>query len=250
MIDLSYTNHSTMIKNTRKLAGLAAVIAMQPAGAATLIDWDFSSLDWRTGQGSGLATNDLAPNPILGSSFGNAAAGLSVTDLIPSTGPNLEDNLKVVVNATTAAGEADVRDFDYGGNGTNENYLEFTITADVPGSLTVETISISQWRNGAGAVDGVAFEVSVNGGAFSLYDAIQIDSDAGNGPAFETFTFTETIAGADSVAVRYAPRAVNQGSTGNLHINNIQVTGTVIPEPSALGLAALACCAGMLRRRQ
>ncbi len=239
-----------MIKNTRKVLPFAVALGMQATEAATLIDWDFSSLDWRTGQGSGLATNDLAPNPILGSTFGNAAAGLSVTDLIPSTGPNVEDNLKVVVNATTAAGEADVRDFDYGGNGTNENYLEFTITAAVPGSLTIETISISQWRNGAGAVDGVAFEVSVNGEAFSLYDAIQIDSDAGNGPAFETFTFTETVAGADSVAVRYAPRAVNQGSTGNLHINNIQVTGTVVPEPSAFGLAAMACFTGMLRRRR
>lgn len=239
-----------MIKNTRNIATLAAAIGMHSAGAATLIDWDFSSLDWRADQGSGLATNDLAPNPILGSASGNAAPGLSVTALIPSTGPNLEDNLKVVVNATTAAGEADVRDFDYGGNGSNENFLEFTIMADVPGSLTIDTISISQWRNGAGAVDGVAFEVSVNGGAFSLYDSIQIDADSGGGPAFEVFTFNETISGADSVAVRYAPRAVNQGSTGNLHINSIQVTGTVIPEPSSLGLAALACFAGFLRRKR
>jgi hypothetical protein len=228
----------------RNFTALVVMAGLQPAGAATLIDWDFSSLDWRTGQGSGLATNDSAPNPILASSFGNAAPGLSVSDLTPSAG------LNVVVNATTAAGEADVRDFDFGGNGTNDNYLEFTITADTPGTLTVDTVSISQWRNGAGAVDGVAFEVSVDGGGFSLYNSIQVDSDFGGGPDFETFTFSETIAGADSVAVRYAPRNVSGGSTGNLHINSIVVNGSVIPEPSTFGLSALACLAMVFRRRK
>ncbi|MGD1979361.1 MAG: PEP-CTERM sorting domain-containing protein [Akkermansiaceae bacterium] len=233
-----------MHKTKTSFAALAFLAGIQPASAVVLIDWDFSSLDWRAGQGSGLALNDPAPDPILDSSFANAVPGLSASDLTPSAG------LNVVINATTAAGEADVRDFDFGGNGTNENYLEFTVTADVPGTLTVDSLSISQWRNGAGAVDGVAFEVSVDGGAFSLYDSIQVDSDFGGGPDFETFTFNETISGADSVVVRYAPRNVTQGSTGNLHINNIQVNGSVIPEPSTLGLSALACLAVAFRRRK
>lgn len=237
-----------MIQIKKKYAALYLLAGFQTASATTLINWDFSSLDWRTGQGSGLSLNEVAPNPILGSASGNATSGLSVTELIPSTGPNNRDNLRVVINATTAAGEADVRDFDFGGDGTNDNYLEFTITADAPGTLTIETVSISQWRNGAGAVDGVAFEVNVDGGGFSLYDSIQVDSDFGGGPDFETFTFTQTISAADSVIVRYAPRTVNQGSTGNLHINNITVTGSVIPEPGTLGLSALACLAVALRR--
>lgn len=228
----------------KRLSILLAAVGVQSSTGAVLADWDFSGLDWRTGQGSGLALNDPAPNPILDSSSANTAPGLTSTNLLPSP------NLRVVINATTAAGEADVRDFDAGGDGTNDNYLEFTLTGDAPGSLVIETISISQWRNGAGAVDGMAFEVSVDGGAFALYDSVQVDPNFGNGPSFDTFTFTETISGADSVAIRFAPRAVNQGSTGNLHINGLEVTGSVIPEPSSTALAGLAGLGLLLRRRR
>jgi hypothetical protein len=232
-----------MIKRTIP-AIAASMIALPASQGALLVDWDFSGLDWRAGQGSGLALNDPAPNPILPSAAANAASGLSVTDLTPSAG------LAVVINATTAAGEADIRDFDFGGNGTNENFMEFTITAATPDTLNIESIAISQWRNGAGAVDGMAFDVSVDGGAFALYDSIQVDANSGNGPSFDTFTFTEAITGADSVAIRFTPRNVNQGSTGNLHVNGLQVNGTVVPEPSASLLVGLAGMIALLRRRK
>ena len=233
------------MKNKKISALVFVALSTGWSQGAVLVNWDFSSLDWRTGQGSGLALNDPSPNPILGSASGNAAAGISVSDLTPSAG------LRVVVNATTGAGEADVRDFDFNGDGVNENYLEFTITGDVPGSVNIETISISQWRNGAGAVDGMAFEVSVDSGGFALYDQILVDSNAGNGPSFDTFTFTEAISGADSVAIRFAPRNVNVGSTGNIHINNIQVSGLVtpIPEPGSMALIGLSGLALLRRRR-
>ncbi|MDB4438592.1 PEP-CTERM sorting domain-containing protein [bacterium] len=231
--------------NHIKIPTIAATLfAATFSNGAVLVDWDFSALDWRAGQGSGLVLNDPAPNPILSSPAGNAASGITTTDLTPSAG------LNVVINATTAAGEADIRDFDFGGNGSNENYMEFTINADTSGSLNIESISISQWRNGAGAVDGMAFDVSVDGGAFTLYDAIQVDPNRGGGPSFDTFTFTEAINGADSVAIRFAPRNVNEGSTGNIHVNGLQVTGTVIPEPTASLLTAIAGMMFLIRRRK
>ena len=230
---------------SRSLTVMAsALLGASSAQSSVLVNWDFSGLDWRSGQGSGLTLNGPAPNPILTVANANAAAGLTVSDLTPSA------NLKVVINATTAAGEADIRDFDFGGNGSNENYIEFTMTGNAPGSLNIESISISQWRNGGGAVDGMAFEVSVGGGAFSLYDSVQVDSNSGSGPSFDTFTFTEAITGADTVAVRFAPRHVNQGSTGNLHVNGLQVNGSVVPEPSTSFLAGLAGFALLLRRRK
>ena len=231
--------------NRKTLHTITATVVAASSGHGTLlVDWDFSGLDWRPGQGSGLALNDPAPNPILTASEANAAPGITATDLTPSAG------LNVVINATTAAGEADIRDFDFGGNGSNENYIEFTITADTPDTLNIDSISISQWRNGGGAVDGMAFEVSVDGGSFSLYDSIQVDPNSGNGPSFDTFTFTESITSADSVAIRFAPRAVNQGSTGNLHVNGLQVNGTVVPEPTASLLTALAGMMLLIRRRK
>lgn len=222
----------------------ASLFTATYAHGAVLVDWDFSGLDWRAGEGSGLALNDPAPNPILPATAANAASGLTTTDLTPSAG------LNVVINATTAAGEADIRDFDFLGDGVNENYMEFTLTANTPGSLSIESISISQWRNGAGAVDGMAFDVSIDGGAFALYDSIQVDASRGGGPSFDTFTFTEAILGADSVAIRFAPRHVNEGSTGNIHVNGLQVTGTVVPEPSSSLLASLAGMLILLRRRK
>lgn len=214
------------------------------AQGALIVDWDFSGLDWRTGEGSGLELNDPAPNPILPAASANAAAGLTVTNLTPSAG------LNVVVNATTAAGEADIRDFDFNGDGINENYMEFTIMADTPGTLNIDSISISQWRNGGGAVDGMAFDVSVDGGAFALYDSIQVDPNSGSGPSFDLFTFSEAIVGANTVAIRFAPRNVNQGSTGNLHVNGLQVNGSVVPEPSSALLTGLAGAMLLLRRRK
>ena len=235
--------HFPLTMNLRSnLPLLMAAMAANNLHGAVLANWDFSNLDWSTGGGSGLALNDPAPSPILEAALANTAPGVTSTDLLPSP------NLHIVVNATTAPGEADVRDFDYGGDGGNDNYLEFTLTGSAPGSLSIETISISQWRNGGGAVDGMAFEVSVDGGAFSLYDSIQVDPNSGNGPSFDTFTFTETISGAESVAIRFAPRHVNQGSTGNLHINGLTVTGTAIPEPSSLILSGLAAFGLLLKR--
>lgn len=230
--------------NTKRLLAFAIVVFdVSSTQGAVLVNWDFSGLDWRTGNGSGLGLNDLAPRPILTSASANAAAGISASDLTPSPA------LRVVVNATTAAGEADVRDFDAGGNGTNDEYMEFAITGNAAGSVNIDSISISQWRNGGGAVDGMAFEVNIDGGGYSLYDAVQIDPNSGGGPSFDVFTFNEAIVGADTVGIRFAPRTVNQGSTGNLHINNIQVSGTVVPEPGSLALLGLGGIAFLRRRR-
>ena len=234
---------------TSKLIALTiAASSIASSHAAVLIDWDFSGLDWRANQGSGLVTNDLAPNPILSSASANAAPGLSSTDLIPSTGvtPN---GLRVVVNNNTRQGEADLRDFDFGGNGGNDNFVEFTITGTNPGTLNIDSISVTSWRNGGGAPDGMAFDVNVDGGGYSLYAPVQVDPNTGDF-GFDTFTFSSPIAGATTVGIRFTPRAQNGGSTGNLHINGIAVNGTVVPEPSVSLLGAFSALMLLRRRRR
>jgi len=221
----------------------SGALSLASSQAATLIDWDFSGLDWSSGGSSGLVTNDLAPDPLLTSSASNAAAGLTSTDLTPSP------NMAVVVTANTMPGEADLRNFDIGGDGINDHYIEFTITGNVAGSLNIDSISISEWRNGGGAANGMAFDVNIDGGGYSLYDAVQVDSNSGD-QGFDTFTFTEAIAGASSVGIRFTPRNAGQGTTGDIHINGLTVEGNVIPEPSSLAMVGLGCLALLRRRRR
>jgi hypothetical protein len=221
--------------------------AAQNTHAITLASWDFSSLDY-----TGLPNNDLAPNPILVAANGNAGAGVSLSDLTPSA------ELRLTNTANTAAGEADLLRWDlpFGGtgDGVNDEYIEFTMTADTPGTLNIDSISISEWRNGAGAPNGMAFDVNVDGGGFALYDAIQNDPNSGDS-MFDTFTFSQAIANASDVVIRFTPRNNGEGGTGDLHINGLTVEGSIaqaaVPEPtSLLFVAATAMGTLFLRRRR
>ena len=218
------------------LLAVGMIVALAgTVNAAAIVDWDFSGLDYTV-----LSNGNPAPVPILAASDANAAAGL--------TSSNLTHFGLQVSDGNVVAGEANLREWDVGGDGANDGYLEFTLTADVAGALSVDSISISEWRNGAGAPDGMAFDVSVDGGAFALYDAIQTDSNSGLPASFDTFTFTQVIAGADSIVIRFTSRAAPGGSTGNLHINGLTVNGFV-PEPATMTLLALGGF-GLLHRRR
>ncbi len=197
---------------------------VEPSGDK-LVDWNFSVLGAPGTDNSGVGgdvntTASAQVASVLGSGYANAAAGLSVTNLTDG-GSNL-----LYSEGLPTAAEANLKNWDIDGNGSNENHLEFTLVADLPGTLDIEHISISQWRNGSGAPDGLAFEVSIDGSGFDLYDYILTDSKYGDG-LFDVFTFSESINNADSVVMRFAPRKASAGSTGNLHIDGLTVYGSV-----------------------
>ena len=233
---------SPLPSSTLMLVGLFAI--PHGAGAATLIDWDFSGLPAAT------VENGALPNPILGSATANAAGGLSSSDL-DHTGLLYSTAVSPGGVGTAVPGELNVKNFDQGGDGINDNYLFFTITAESGNELDINSIGINLWRNGGGAPNGMAFDVSVDGGAFELYDAISVLSAAGGGGPFVPITFTQEITGASSVEIRVTPRNAGAGSTGNLHINGLYVMGSVvpIPEPSAT-LLAIAGLLALARRRR
>ncbi len=195
-------------------------IIVQGAQADTLVSWDFSSLDY-----TAFADNTPVPNPILTPAEANPSAGLSVSDL---TSVGLTTSVGNLI-----AGEGNFKNWDVGGDGVNDNYLEFTLTAPVTGGLSVDSIAITLWRNGGGAPNGIAFDVSVDGGDYALYDEVQVDPNAGD-MIFDTFTFTDSVADITSLGVRFTPRNAGGGSTGNLHISGLEVMGAIVPEPGSM----------------
>ena len=220
---------------------LTLVLVLTTCGrsrADALISWDFSGLDY-----TAFADNSPVPNPVLTPAEANAADGLTVSDLVSSGLLTSVGNL--------IAGEGNFKNWDAGGDGVNDNYLEFTLEMPVPGGLSVDSVAITLWRNGGGAPNGIAFDVSIDGGAYALYDDVQVDPNAGD-MVFDTFTFDGVVSDISSLGVRFTPRNAGGGSTGNLHISGLQVNGTLVPEPTSLTM--LLCGLGVLlfrsRRRR
>ena len=210
-------------------AGLATAIAT--AGAESLVSWDTSGIP----AADSSLENAEQPHPLLAAEDANAASGLSSSDI---------DHIGLVYSTavapggvgTSIAGELNIKNFHRRGDGINDNYLFFTLTADAGNTLTISSIVIELWRNGGGAPNGMAFDVSIDGGAFQPYASV-VTVDSVGGGVYMPITFTETITGAGSIEFRFTPRNAGAGSTGNLHINALRVEGDVVP---ASGVPAFA----------
>ncbi len=224
---------------------LLTITALQGrSGAAVLANWDFSGIP----AADVLLENLAQPHPLLVSTNANAASGLSASNL---------DHLGLVYSTavapggvgTSVGGELNIKNFDVGSNGSNENYIFFTLMADPGKTLNLDSIVINLWRNGTGAPNGMAFDVSVDSGAFQLYDGIRVQNATGAGSA-GPIAFTQPIVGANTLDIRFTPRNAGAGGTGNIHISGLTVNGSVVPEPTAslLVLSGLASV-WMVRRR-
>ena len=90
---------------------------------------------------------------ILASDKANAVANISASNL------SGEGTLRYSV-ANFATGEANLKQWEPVGaaDGNNDGYLSFSITGDLPGSLSIRSISASLWRNGSGAPPFVQFQ--------------------------------------------------------------------------------------------
>ncbi len=234
---------------SKSILGSLALCVASFAQADTLFDWDFSGLPLP------VADSNLNGDSLLAASENNAITNLTTTDIFGRG--SLEST--TATSSTAAAGELNLMRWDGTGsggtsNGTPNGYFEFTMTAAASFKINLESISISEWRNGSFAPPNIGFQVNVDGGGFATYDAYQEDDTAGGG-SFANFTFTETIVGASEIIVRFAPvGADGVDGGGNLHINALSATGSVsaIPEPGSFALAAgvLALGSVMLQRRR
>ena len=203
------------------------------AQAATLVTWDFTGNDpldhAQDVTAVGVVVADSA-------TYATTLANVSSADLFGrgdlrfSNGTNGGDGNvdELNIQSVTAAGWL----------------FDFDVTADT-GTINITEISINLWRNGGGAPDTMAFEVSVDGGGFVAFGTSDTEASTGLA-ANRDFNFTGDVTGS-SIVVRFAPTS----STGNLHISDIVVTGTtVVPEPSSAALLGLGGLALILRRRK
>ena len=215
------------------------------ANAAVLADWDFSGIPAEPAS----SENTPLPNPVLGAAAANAAAGLASSDLDHS-GLLYSTAVSPGAVGTSVPGELNTKNFDLGGNGTNDNFLFFQLLGSGGNTFNVVSISINLWRNGGGAPDGIAFDVSVDSGPFELYDSVKTQG-LGAG-VFVLQEFNESIVGASRVEIRFTPRNTTSGSTGNFHINGLTVEGSVVtvPEPSGPLFGIIGLGLFVLRRKR
>lgn len=235
------------------IPAFAAMLTLH-ASAATLVDWDFSGIIDANQPAATTVVTTVNSGTLLGSSLGNAATGLSTSDLLGGGTLQYSDG-------NDADGELNLKEWDGTGssggpaaNGESDGWMQFTLTAGAGNTISLTGLSISSWRNGNAAPDDMQFFVNVDGGGLTQFGTTQLDSGSGDG-TFETYSFTDTITGASEIEIRFAPvgpSEENARGDGNLHINGLTVTGSVapIPEPSSMALVALAMGGLFMRRRR
>ena len=179
-----------------------------PSGAAVLADWTFTGNNpadhTENENASGVVVADAA-------TYVTTLAGVTSTDLVGS-GTALFSN-GTAGGAPVYQNEINVRGF---GNATGG--YEFTLTP-TSGTINITGISIDLWRNGAGAPDTMIFEANVDGGGFAAFGSSSVESNTGD-EVFRTHNFSGDITGS-SIVLRFTA----SNNTGNIHINDIQVTG-------------------------
>jgi hypothetical protein len=160
-------------------------------------------------------------------------------------------------SGNAGAGKLNLQRWDYvgsntnsttsSGDGTPNNWLQFTLTADPGYSVALTTIDLSAWRNGAGAAANWAFGYSTdNGVSWTQFGDTHTESNSGDA-TFRDVTFTDSVT-SGHLLIRFTAVGT-PGGTGNLHINKMVLEGTVIPEPSTVLLGGIGLLALFRRRR-
>lgn len=204
------------------LVAVAATLA-STAQAQTLADWDFSSL---VNPG---VPNAPTANPLISSADANAGAGVTASDLVAVIGQPTYAGLLWAVSSTN--GEMNHKYWDgdstdisgTGHDGVSDNWISFTLTNTQGCAIDVGRLSVSAWRNGAGAPGRYSFEVVVDGGMAQSFAASQDDPDAGDS-IYDWFHFDDSVSFFSTLEVRFQAVAIPGGlGTGNLHVNGLQV---------------------------
>ncbi len=239
----------TMMNKAFTILSLGFTVAA--ANAAVLVDWNLGTVNYP--EHPNAAVNNSAFNGVA-SSVATVPALINVSDLV--TASSSGHNGLVWSSGNAGPGKLNLQRWDHpnnnagsfgNGNGTPNNWLQFTLTADAGYFFTVTSADVSAWRNGAGAPANWAIQYH-NGTSWVDFGTPHSEANAGDS-IFRDVSFNDSVTGTalDFRFVAYGPT----GGTGNLHINNLLLDGTVdlIPEPSTALLGGFGLLALLRRRR-
>lgn len=228
------------------LSAAAALSLAASSHAAVLVDWNLDTI-------TGPTVNNAAFVPIP-SGTATVADYLTTSDL--GTGFSAGHSGLVWSSGNAGAGKLNLQRWDHpgdapgsfgAGNGTPNNWLQFSLSAAAGYEFTIERIDLAAWRNGAGAPANWRFDVSTdNGTTWTPFADAHTETNAGDS-VFREVGFTGSVT-AQELSIRFVAYGPT-GGTGNVHINQLSLEGSVIPEPSSGLLAALGSVLLLRRRR-
>ena len=133
-------------------------------------------------------------------------------------------------------------------------YLTWTVSAQPGQRLNLTSLDFNSARGGgdpALQTRGFRLYAEPTGGTFDLADAPVLTVDNETGTRTATVARSADLSGAafqgvDSITFRYYPLTPANGNT--MDFSGMTLVGTVVPEPSVLGLAGF-CGLALLRRR-
>lgn len=225
------------------IASFAILIAATGASAATIAQWTFEP--------------GTAGNPPL------AASSTSITGIAPATGSGVASGLHASASTTfdNPSGNGSVESFSSNNWGIGDYYQFQTSTTGSSGiGLTFDATG-----SNTGPVD-FKIQYSTDGSTFtdSAYTYAVLAnspswSSGTNQPAYtNTFDFSSVTALNNQAAVYFrlvntSTASINGGTVGTggtSRLDNVTISDTVIPEPTAIALGAigLACVAAFRRR--
>ncbi|MBK1854773.1 PEP-CTERM sorting domain-containing protein [Verrucomicrobiaceae bacterium 5K15] len=243
------------MKNTIPSIAISGLLTIT-SQAAVLVDWDFTGLTNPTTEG----------NEVTYDTSNDADAATYATTVSNVTAGNIDTGSSAIYTRTLGwspgnpvTGELNLQNWDLtgtagssgttgsAGDGTADNWIQFSLTAGAGYEMTVTEIDLSAWRNGSGAAEDFTWGYSTDGGtSWTQFGSTYTETNGGDS-VFRDTNYTDNVTASD-LLIRFAPT----GGSGNIHIDGISVTGEVnaIPEPSSAALLGLSGLALILRRRK
>jgi hypothetical protein len=234
------------------LAAGAVAVAVASADAALVVGWTMPTA-FPTGAGNVPTGTSYVPPMLTGSPAGEADKGVN------AAGSEIRSvHALAAATYTSPAGNGSQYSFS-SNNWSPGDYYQISFSAtNIVGPMTLS------WDQARSSTGPSAFKVamSVNGGSFvdvTTYSVLQ--SGGGGAPGtWSTSTYNSlytnsaslglSASGASSVVIRFVNvEAAVSASSGSNRIDNVEVSGTVIPAPGALALLGVAGIVGARRRR-